>query len=100
MSRSAPRNAGPHDPGFIGVSHVAARLYGVDLRQLLTAQSLEEQRRFFETMLGELPDPHDKAAMIDLFNRHNAEVLAAIPKDRMLVYEVKQGQIVSEQFFY
>ena len=34
---------------FIGVSHVAARFYGVDLRQLLTARSLEEQRRFFET---------------------------------------------------
>ncbi|SEO33515.1 S-adenosylmethionine-diacylglycerol 3-amino-3-carboxypropyl transferase [Rhodospirillales bacterium URHD0017] len=41
---------------FIGVSHVAARLYGVDLRQLLTAQSIEEQRRFFETTLAPLFD--------------------------------------------
>src|SRR5262249_38565301 len=41
---------------FIGVSHVAARLYGVDLRQLLSAQSLEEQRQFFETMLAPLFD--------------------------------------------
>jgi len=45
---------------FIGVSHVAARLYGVDLRQLLTARSIEEQRRFFETMLAPL---FDKPAM-------------------------------------
>ena len=35
---------------------MAARLYGVDLRQLLTAQSIEEQRRFFETMLAPLFD--------------------------------------------
>ena len=41
---------------FIGVSHVAARFYGVDLRQLLTARSIEEQRRFFETMLAPLFD--------------------------------------------
>ncbi|MBL6616720.1 MAG: DUF3419 family protein [Reyranella sp.] len=41
---------------FIGVSHVAARLYGVDLRQLLSAQSLDEQRHFFETMLAPLFD--------------------------------------------
>src|ERR1043166_905846 len=41
---------------FIGVSHIAARLYGVDLRQLLTAQSIEEQRLFFETMLAPLFD--------------------------------------------
>lgn len=41
---------------FIGVSHAAARLYGVDLRQLLAARSIEEQRRFFETMLAPLFD--------------------------------------------
>ena len=41
---------------FIGVSHVAARLYGVDLRQLLAARSIEEQRCFFETMLAPLFD--------------------------------------------
>jgi S-adenosylmethionine-diacylglycerol 3-amino-3-carboxypropyl transferase len=39
---------------FIGVSHAAARLYGVDLRQLLSARSLEEQRQFFETVLAPL----------------------------------------------
>jgi S-adenosylmethionine-diacylglycerol 3-amino-3-carboxypropyl transferase len=41
---------------FIGFSHVAARLYGVDLRQLLSARTIEEQRRFFETMLAPLFD--------------------------------------------
>jgi S-adenosylmethionine-diacylglycerol 3-amino-3-carboxypropyl transferase len=41
---------------FIGLSHAAARLYGVDLRQLLGARSLEEQRRIFETVLAPLFD--------------------------------------------
>jgi S-adenosylmethionine-diacylglycerol 3-amino-3-carboxypropyl transferase len=41
---------------FIGLSHAAARLYGVDLRQLLSARSIEEQRHFFETMLAPLFD--------------------------------------------
>ena len=41
---------------FIGFGHVAARLYGVDLRQLLSARSIEEQRHFFETMLAPLFD--------------------------------------------
>ena len=41
---------------FIGLAHAAARLYGVDLRDLLSARSLDEQRRFFETMLVPLFD--------------------------------------------
>ena len=41
---------------FIGLAHAAARVYGVDLRDLLSARSLEEQRRFFETMLVPLFD--------------------------------------------
>ena len=41
---------------FIGFSHAAARLYGVDLRRLLSARSIEEQRQFFETMLAPLFD--------------------------------------------
>jgi S-adenosylmethionine-diacylglycerol 3-amino-3-carboxypropyl transferase len=41
---------------FIGLAHAAARLYGVDLRDLLSARSLEDQRRFFETMLAPLFD--------------------------------------------
>lgn len=41
---------------FIGIAHVAARIYGVDLRKLLSAQTLQEQRRFFETVLAPLFD--------------------------------------------
>jgi S-adenosylmethionine-diacylglycerol 3-amino-3-carboxypropyl transferase len=41
---------------FIGIAHAAARVYGVDLRDLLSARSLEDQRRFFETMLVPLFD--------------------------------------------
>jgi S-adenosylmethionine-diacylglycerol 3-amino-3-carboxypropyl transferase len=41
---------------FIGLAHAAARIYGVDLRDLLSAQSLDEQRLFFETMLVPLFD--------------------------------------------
>lgn len=33
----------------------------------------------------------DRAAMIAAFERHNAEVVAAIPKDRLLVFEVAEG---------
>ncbi|MGH8431835.1 MAG: DUF3419 family protein [Solimonas sp.] len=39
---------------FIGIAHATARIYGVDLRDLLSARSLEEQRRFFEDMLAPL----------------------------------------------
>ena len=41
---------------FIGFGHAAARLYGVDLRRLLSAQSMAEQRHFFETVLSPLFD--------------------------------------------
>jgi S-adenosylmethionine-diacylglycerol 3-amino-3-carboxypropyl transferase len=41
---------------FIGVSHAIARAYGVDLRELLAARSLEEQRHFFETAMAPLFD--------------------------------------------
>jgi S-adenosylmethionine-diacylglycerol 3-amino-3-carboxypropyl transferase len=41
---------------FIGLAHAAARVYGVDLRDLLSARSLDEQRLFFETMLVPLFD--------------------------------------------
>jgi hypothetical protein len=33
----------------------------------------------------------DRAFMIDYFHRHSEAVLAAIPADRLLVFEVKQG---------
>ena len=41
---------------FIGLSHAIARAYGVDLRELLAARSLEEQRHFFETAMAPLFD--------------------------------------------
>jgi hypothetical protein len=47
--------------------------------------------RFFETMLESVPNPEDREVMIEDFNRHNAEVIAVVPKERLLVYEVKQG---------
>jgi S-adenosylmethionine-diacylglycerol 3-amino-3-carboxypropyl transferase len=41
---------------FIGLAHAFARFYGVDLSELLSARTLEEQRQFFETMLAPLFD--------------------------------------------
>jgi S-adenosylmethionine-diacylglycerol 3-amino-3-carboxypropyl transferase len=41
---------------FIGLGHLVARLHGVDLRQILRARSLAEQRAFFETSLAPLFD--------------------------------------------
>ncbi|MBS0537842.1 MAG: DUF3419 family protein [Proteobacteria bacterium] len=41
---------------FIGLAHVVARAHGVRLGDLLSARTLEEQRRFFETMLAPLFD--------------------------------------------
>ena len=34
---------------------------------------------------------HDRDFMVNAFNTHNAEVERSIPKDRLLVYEVKEG---------
>jgi S-adenosylmethionine-diacylglycerol 3-amino-3-carboxypropyl transferase len=41
---------------FIGFNHAVARAYGVDLHELLSARTLDEQRRFFETTLAPLFD--------------------------------------------
>lgn len=41
---------------FIGIAHATARVHGVNLRDLLSARSLEEQRRFFESVLAPLFD--------------------------------------------
>ena len=40
----------------IGLGHLVARAYGVELRKFLRARSLEEQRAFFETSLAPLFD--------------------------------------------
>lgn len=48
--------------------------------------------RFFERMTEDIAEGmHDRGFMVDYFNRHNAEVLASIPKQRLLVYDVGQG---------
>lgn len=50
-------------------------------------------REFFEkTVWRHFGDRvHDRAFMVDLFQRHNAEVERAIPQERLLVYNVTQG---------
>ena len=52
------RNAYAHGVlgSFIGLAHAICRAYGVDLRELLSARTLEEQRVFFETALAPLFD--------------------------------------------
>ena len=48
--------------------------------------------RFFESFLGELArHMHDRQFLIDFFLRHTEEVKAAIPPERLLIYEAKQG---------
>ena len=41
---------------FIGMAHLIARLYRVDLRLILTAQSIEEQRRIFDEKIAPVFD--------------------------------------------
>jgi S-adenosylmethionine-diacylglycerol 3-amino-3-carboxypropyl transferase len=52
------RNAYAHGVlgSFIGLTHAMCRAYGVDLKDLLSARTLEEQRAFFETTLAPLFD--------------------------------------------
>jgi len=52
------RNAHRHGVlgSFIGVTHAICRAYGVDLKELLSARTLEEQRQFFDTALAPLFD--------------------------------------------
>ena len=42
--------------GFIGTAHLLARLYKIDLKDILDAGSVEEQRRIFETRLAPIFD--------------------------------------------
>lgn len=41
---------------FIGASHMAARLYGVDLTELMEAKTIEEQRAFFDSRIAPMFD--------------------------------------------
>ncbi len=51
----------------------------------------------FDRMMGKVIarlfdwDLHDHDKVIEVFNRHNAEVRRTIPADRLLVYDVAQG---------
>ena len=36
-------------------------------------------------------DLHDRASMLADFKRHNEAVIAAVPKDRLLVYDISEG---------
>ena len=47
---------------------------------------------FFTGLFGDmLPQMTDRAHMTDYYRRHDAEVRATVPKDRLLVYEVGSG---------
>jgi hypothetical protein len=48
--------------------------------------------RFFNSFVGEMrPHLADRAYMTDYFRRHTEAVKAAIPADRLLIYEVGEG---------
>ncbi len=49
-------------------------------------------RPFFAMLLGEFGDKiHDRDFMVAYFKRHTDEVVRAIPRERLLVYEAGQG---------
>lgn len=52
----------------------------------------EGMRPFIEAFMGDLINHlNDRAYMTDYFRRHTDEVIAAIPPERLLVYEVGSG---------
>jgi hypothetical protein len=49
-------------------------------------------KAFFDMVLGDFGDRlHDRDYMVERFKRHTDEVIAAVPKDRLLVFEASQG---------
>ncbi|MBW8813687.1 MAG: hypothetical protein JF588_09705 [Caulobacterales bacterium] len=49
-------------------------------------------KAFFDTVHGWYRgDIHDRDFMVKVFQRHTEEVIATVPKDRLLVYEAGQG---------
>jgi hypothetical protein len=47
---------------------------------------------FFEGLFADLmPHMNDRAWMLDFYQRHDAEVRATVPKDRLLIYPVGSG---------
>jgi len=52
----------------------------------------EPMRPFLQMVTREFAGRiHDRSFMIEYFNRHTEAVLAAVPKDRLLVFEAAQG---------
>ncbi len=51
--------------GFIGTAHLLARVYKIDLKAVLEAGSIEEQRRIFETRLAPVFDKKFVRWLID-----------------------------------
>jgi len=41
---------------FIGASHIAARIYGIDLSELMQARTIDEQRAFFDAKIAPVFD--------------------------------------------
>lgn len=50
---------------FIGTAHLLTKLYGVDLKELLAAKNVEEQREIFETRLSPIFDKKFVRWLID-----------------------------------
>jgi len=49
-------------------------------------------KTFFDQVLGWFGgDIHDRDFMVDFFRRHTEAVVAAVPKDRLLVFDVAEG---------
>ena len=48
-------------------------------------------KAFFEMVLSNIGDVHDRAYMIDYFQRHDAEVRKTVSPDRLLVFEASEG---------
>lgn len=51
--------------GFISFGHVMAKLYGIDPREILAAETLEDQRRIFDTRLAPFFDKRLVRWMMD-----------------------------------
>lgn len=71
-----------------------ATVLNTDLFDKVTQQDprLADRRRLPEVMFGKIfGSSREKAHLIEIYERHNAEVRAGVPADQLLVYEVRQG---------
>lgn len=65
-------------------------IFSARMQGMLQASPLSEffQKTAWRDFGG---DMHDRAAMVAMFEAHNAEVIRSVPKDRLLVFEAKEG---------